>query len=296
MNKKLLITGASGFLGGYLLRRALEQGHEVHGVAFTSPIRQESVREHSVNLSNPQAVHQLFQIVKPDAVIHAAALAHPSICEKNAQASFVSNVLASMHIVRSARRFKCPLIYTSSEQVFSGQAGVYRTDDRTNPINIYGAHKAQVERHVARFLPRAFIARLPLMYSLAKTDRCFARAMVDALNKGETLNAFVDEVRPPAHVNDVASALIALVQLVTHDRSGARIFHFGGPQALNRYEMATQLATAIGAPLRLINSLSQNDVDTGVRRPSRLWLDSTASWRTVNIQPRTWISALNEMN
>jgi dTDP-4-dehydrorhamnose reductase len=301
VSKKLLITGASGFLGRYLCDHGISQGFEVHAVGHSRevPNSRTKVKSYSVNLWNPLAVSQLFAQVKPDAVIHAAAMAHPAVCEQNAEASYQANVLATHYVTKWAAKRQTHLVFVSSEQVFSGTALVYRASDATNPINVYGRHKAQAERLVQALHPQAVIARLPLLYSFDTADTGFAQAMIQAFQQGKAVQAFTDEIRPPAHVDDVANALVKLVAL---NKSVAfkSIVHLGGPEPLTRYEMALQLAQRC-AVIQSVSSASltgsikpllQSALTTGGARPARLWLESTVTWAQLGIQPRTWGQSL----
>jgi dTDP-4-dehydrorhamnose reductase len=325
VSKKLLITGASGFLGRYLCDQGLGQGFEVHAVGHSREVpnfrpancrplgdplavqqgsdiealRRPTIKAYRLDLCNPLAVSQLFAQVKPDAVIHAAAMAHPAACEQNAESSYQANVLATQYVAKWAAKRQAQLVFVSSEQVFSGTALVYRASDATNPINVYGRHKAQAERFVQALHPQAVIARLPLLYSFDTSDTGFAQAMMRAFKHGKAVQAFTDEIRPPAHVDDVANALVKLVAL---NKSVAfkSIVHLGGPEPLTRYEMALQLAqrcaviqSVSSASLTgLIKPLLQSALTTGGARPARLWLDSTANWAQLGIQPRTWGQSL----
>ncbi len=299
MSKKLLITGASGFLGRVLCDQATRAGFAVHGVGFEHCEKITNAQAHRIDLCDPLAVRQLFALVKPTAVIHAAAMAHPAQCQNNPEQSYRVNVLATRYLADAAARRGAPLVFTSSEQVFAGGALVYAPNDRPNPIHVYGLHKVMAEQLVA------VVARLPLMYSTVESDHSFVQAMIRSFKSGQTVKAFADEIRPPAHVLDVAQALVQCVvklkqnaglNFLTDRPKLKRILHLGGPQALTRLEMAQQLAHALGLPTSLVHPTLQTEVDTAVPRPSRLWLDSQASWHSLGIVPRTWADSLSALS
>jgi dTDP-4-dehydrorhamnose reductase len=309
LTKKLLITGASGFLGRYLCAQGLEQGYEVHAVGFSrevfdpvisnQPVNFSPLKRYKIDLTNPLAAGQLFAQVKPHAVIHAAAMAHPASCEQNPVASYRANVLATQYVSKCAAQRDTRLVFVSSEQVFSGNALIYRPGDATNPINVYGRHKAQAERLVQSLHPNAVAARLPLLYSFDNADGGFAPAMLQAFEKRKFVQAFTDEVRPPAHVDDVANALVKSIAVST-TTPPMTIVHLGGPEALTRYEMAVQLARqyAVNQKLpiesldALVQPVRQSSLALGVARPARLWLESAAYWRQLGLMPRSWAQAL----
>jgi dTDP-4-dehydrorhamnose reductase len=307
MANKLLITGASGFLGGYLCEHAVKQGFEVHAVGNTRAPAS-NLKNYRADLSNPLAVSNLVAQVKPSFVIHAAAMAHPAECEKNPEASYQANVLATQYLAKYSTARGAQFIFVSSEQVFSGEALVYRANDAPNPINVYGRHKAQAERLLGSLHSNVIIARLPLLYSFSHDDAGFAQAMMQAFKQGQEVQAFTDEIRPPAHVDDIAQALVKLVTIKKTETVASTgqhfpIVHLGGPQALTRFEMAQQLAQHYaqvqGLPtasvMGLLKPVLQSIIQTGVARPARLWLESQSTWSRLGLQPRTWSQALSEL-
>jgi len=75
--KKLLITGASGFLGWNLCQVAARQW-QVHGTYRTRPVDLPTVVSIQVDLLDGVQRRELFQQVQPDAVIHLAAQSSPA--------------------------------------------------------------------------------------------------------------------------------------------------------------------------------------------------------------------------
>jgi len=89
--KRLLVTGASGFLGWNICSVAVETW-DVYGVAFSNPIKITGIRCRVVDLTDYCNLKQLFIDVAPDAVIHAAAAANTNYCQLNQTESHKINV------------------------------------------------------------------------------------------------------------------------------------------------------------------------------------------------------------
>ena len=77
---KILITGASGFLGGYLAQAAQGKG-ELLGTYWEHPVAMPGVELHRMDLTNLVAVAQFVRKVQPQIIIHSAALANLDTCE-----------------------------------------------------------------------------------------------------------------------------------------------------------------------------------------------------------------------
>ena len=73
MEKKILITGASGFIGGKLFKRM--QGPNLFGTANSSPVNCENIIK--VDLADSQATKKLLEGLKPAVIFHFAGMASP---------------------------------------------------------------------------------------------------------------------------------------------------------------------------------------------------------------------------
>ena len=85
--KNILITGASGLLGRSLMVR-LKDLATVTGVGYSN--RAESLVP--VDLRDADALHNLLNEAKPDAVVHSAAYRDPDFCEDHPEEAFRLNV------------------------------------------------------------------------------------------------------------------------------------------------------------------------------------------------------------
>jgi dTDP-4-dehydrorhamnose reductase len=143
------------------------------------------------------------------------------------EGAWSTNVDGSAAVAASARGAR--LIHLSSDLVFDGSRGRYREDDASAPVSEYGRSKAEAEREVARLHPEASIVRTSLIYGgiepgpqerLAATGTRF----------------FVDELRSPVQVGDLAQALLELIGV---DHSGP--LHVAGADDVSRYDFAVLL-------------------------------------------------------
>src|SRR5207249_302170 len=120
------------------------------------------------------------------------------------------------------------LIHLSTDVVFDGTLGRSREEDVPAPVNAYGRAKAEAELRVADAHPGATIARTSLIYGtpdgpqerLARQGRRF----------------YVDELRSPVHVDDLASALLELLAVEVPGP-----LHVAGADDVNRYDFAVML-------------------------------------------------------
>jgi dTDP-4-dehydrorhamnose reductase len=272
--KKLLITGASGFLGGYLCQLA-QPRWQLYGIAHTHPIELPStaspnIQSIQLDLTNLSALSQCFQALNPDAVIHGAAMSSPNACQENAIASHQINVVASLHLAELCAAAEIPYLFTSSEQVFDGLNPPYREADPVCPINLYGEQKVAAEVGILQRHPAATICRMPLMYGASGS---FIQPFIETLRSGKTLNLFTDEIRNP--VSGMAAAQGIFLAL---DRQVRGCLHLGGKERLSRYEMGLLLVDILQIQNPKINACRQADVAMAARRSPDASLDSSLAF------------------
>lgn len=274
---RILITGASGFLGRRLVKAACQAGHRVW--AWTSP--GEVVTDHpdenatyaSVELTNPIQVADAFWQAKPMAVIHAGAMSSIAACYRDPVRAFRVNAESTRQLVALCVAGITRLIYLSTDLVFNGLQAPYAEHDTPLPGTLYAKSKLDGERAVLHH-PGHLVTRLSWLAGLGTTTRPhFLDEQIASLRQRKTVSLFEDEWRTPLSANAAAHAL---VQLSERDVSG--VLHLGGPERLSRYEMGCILAKVLGVNVDLIQGESQKAKKTPEQRPSDVSLNS-ALWR-----------------
>ena len=269
--KRLLITGASGFLGWYLCEAA--QGEwDVHGTTLSKAIEIPNTTLLQVDLTDLTALKGAFEAIQPDAVIHAAALSLPNACEVNPDTSFAVNVQASWWIAEASADREIPCIFTSTDQVFDGQHAPYRETSTVAPVNCYGKHKVMAEEGMRSRYPKTSICRLPLMFGVTPHAPSFLQGFVAQLRQGKLLKLFTDEYRTPASGCAIAQGIL----LALHHE--LPYLHLGGKEKLSRYEFGQRLVERLQLPTELIQPCRQADVPMAAPRPANVALDSSLAF------------------
>ena len=159
----LLVTGASGFLGWHLCHQATLDWNVI-GVCRSTSTSIRNVDVQTVDLTKSVQVAALLDSIKPDAVIHAAALANPNTCEQTPAVSERINVGTTRQIAAWCGHASVPMVFTSTDLVFNGLEAPYSELDPPSPICVYGEHKLAAERVVLDHAPNGLVCRLPLMF------------------------------------------------------------------------------------------------------------------------------------
>jgi dTDP-4-dehydrorhamnose reductase len=267
-DRPLVITGASGFLGWHLCRRA-SQRWPVHGLYHCHVPELPGLALSRLDLTDAAALGAWLREIRPAAVIHTAALSLPNRCEQEPDHSAAITIEATRTLAEYCGSQAIPLVFTSTDQVFDGTAAPYDETSRPNPINTYGRHKLAAEQLLRQIHPTATICRLPLLYGPATpTAECFLQGFLRTLAAGQPLRLFVDEFRSPAYVEDGAAGL-----LLALDRPGD-LLHLGGPERINRYDFGLAMAAIFGLDATLILPSYQRQVVMPAQRPADVSSDS----------------------
>jgi dTDP-4-dehydrorhamnose reductase len=263
--KRLLVTGASGVLGGYLIRRLTQHGHPL--VAWNGP------RASGVDLLDHAAVTIAFRAAAPDIVIHTAALARIADCYRHPERARRINTAGTGLLADLCADVKARLVHVSTDLVFDGEHAPYRETDPPTPLSFYGQTKAAAEPAVLAH-PGNAVVRVALLFGPSRQAMpSFFDEQFRALREGREITLFEDEWRTPI---DLAMAAHALEELALSDAEG--IFHVGGRERLSRLEMGRELAKALGVSLDLVRPSRREAVPAPEPRPRDTSLDSSR-WR-----------------
>lgn len=267
---RILITGASGFLGGYLAQAAPDQA-ELLGTYWEHPLAMPGVELHRMDLTNLVAVAQFVRKMQPHSIIHTAALANLDTCETQKDLAWRTNVDAARMMAAVARELNCRLIHISTDMVFDGKKGNYAEDDGLEPISYYGYSKHAAEEAVLRAYPEALVVRVALLFGFAVAGgNSFSAELFHRLRAGQKVKVFADQYRTPIWA---ANAAQAIMELAAGERAG--ILHLGGATRLSRADFARELAQQLGVDLNLLEAVSMHEVNWLVPRPQDVSLNSS---------------------
>ena len=276
--KKLLITGASGFLGWNLCSLA-QQRWEVYGTYFSHSLDIPNTKLQKVNLTDFSELKRIFDDIQPDAVIHTAALSQPNFCQTHPEESFAVNVQASCNIAGLCCDYSIPCVFTSTDLVFNGFNAPYKETDPVSPVNIYGEQKVIAEQGMLERYPRTAVCRMPLMFGAATpTATSFIQGFIQTLKDGKELRLFIDEFRTPISGKTAAKGLLLALDKVNG------IIHLGGKERISRYDFGKLLVEVFQLPDTELKACKQQDVKMAAPRPSDVSLNSEKAF-SLGYQP-----------
>jgi len=269
---RLLVTGASGFLGWNLCPIAARTW-EVFGVMRSHVIEIPGVTPVTADLTDISRVKQLFAEVRPNALVHLAALSQPNDCQKQPGLSRRMNVEAPSLLAGLCADAGIPMVFTSTDLVFDGEHAPYREDSQCAPVCLYGEHKVEAERAVLSQCERACVCRMPLMYGdPGPAAANFAWQMISAMREGRQVKLFADEYRTPAGGSAAAEGLLLMLS-----RNQRGIVHLGGRERVSRAEFGRIAARVMGVQADIVE-VRRSDVPMSAPRPADVSMDSSRAF------------------
>jgi len=268
---RLLLTGASGQLGAYLLRQLRGSLDLVAAWSGSFSGNLFEVQVTPVDLANPDQVIRCLDDTSPDCILHTAALARLADCEKDPRRAYQINVQGTAVLTEQARRRGLRLLYVSTDLVFDGEQAPYRESAEPRPVSVYGRTKREAEQVVLQHT-QSVVVRVSLLFGPSLNGRpSFFDQQRASLQDGQSLPLFADEWRTPLALDTAATALLGIAH-----SSFTGLLHLGGPERMSRLEMGLRLAAFLGIPSHSI--LSVQRPNTGEPRPRDVSLDSSR-WR-----------------
>jgi dTDP-4-dehydrorhamnose reductase len=262
---KILITGGSGLLGSKVAEIALARGDEVFsGYAHNLPEYGKAVK---FDLLDEKSISELVRKVGPEVIIHSAALTDVDRCERVPELAHKMNVEGTRAVAKVAEEAGSFLAYISTDYVFDGLRGMYREDDRPNPVSYYGQSKLLGEKFCSEC-----IARTCVIYGSrpASGKVNFALWLINSLKSGKEVRVVTDQfVTPTLNTN------LAGMVLETADRRLSGVYNLAGATRISRYDYALRLAREFDLDASLILPSRMEDMKWVARRPIDSSLDTS---------------------
>jgi dTDP-4-dehydrorhamnose reductase len=270
MKKRILLTGANGLLGQKLVDLLVQQP-DVDLIATARGGNRlpylEGYTYRSMDISNRQEVLDVISDVRPNVVIHGAAMTDVDKCEIQKDDCWAQNVHAVEYIIEACRAIDTFLLHVSTDFIFDGEAGPYDETAEANPISFYGWSKQAGESAVKHSGGlRWAIARTVLVYGIAH-DMSRSNIILwvkKSLEDGKNIKVVTDQWRSPTLAEDLAMGCYLIA-----DKEAAGIFNISGKEVLTPYDMAIKTADYFGLDKSLITQADASTFTQIARRPPR---------------------------
>ena len=290
MSKKILVTGASGFVGGSVLHHAPADWAVYACSRSAIAGAPANVRHHAFDLADKIETAEVIAAVKPDVILHIAAIANIDYAEANQADTASVNTETTGRLARLAAEHGARFIFCSTDNVFDGVDGFYNEDALVSPVNFYGRTKVAAEVLAHEALENCVIARVALVIGLPilGSGNSFLIKMEENLREGKEIQIPENEVRSPV---DVITLGKSLLELANNDFTGT--INLAGSTCLNRFDMAKRIAAKLGYSESLVIPTNSNALEGRAPRPNDVSLDNALAKETLKTPMRDLDEALD---
>ena len=291
---KILITGANGFLGYYLVEQLLAKKYSVIATGkgecrlpFTHAVNFQWL---SMDFTDPFSIHDVFENIKPDVVVHAGAMSKPDECEMDQMKAYLVNVEGTVQLLINSEELKSFFVFLSTDFVFDGERGMYNENDAPRPVNYYGRTKLEAEEAVKEYQYDWAIVRTVLVYGRNHSGHNnILKIVKEKLEKGEEYNVVDDQLRTPTYVGDLAKGIVSII-----DKKATGVFHLSGKDILTPYQMAIKTAKHLKLDSSVIKKVTAASFNQPAKRPLKTGFVIDKAKKELGYQPVSFEEGLKK--
>ena len=254
--QRILITGATGFIGAYLCRKlSKRQTSNVTAIYNIHRGKFPNINYIKCDMANLDSLAILFDKVKPNVVYHLASVTPTRIGKRGNDYVEYFNHFITGQVAKLCSEYNSLLIYTSTDLVY--KEGENLTEDSIlEPKTVYAESKLNGEEVISSLSSKYFILRMSLVYGLTLNSyESFFDYAYKTLRDGKELRAFGDLYRKPIYVKDVVFNLLGIPDIYEENT----IVNFCGEEYISRYDMCIKMAEVYKLNKNLIKKISCED-------------------------------------
>ncbi len=250
---RFLVTGASGLLGINLCLQIAAE-NEVIGVVHQQKLSNTPFTVVQADLSDPKTPLTWIENLKPDVIVHCAAMANIDACERDPLKAKQVNADLPEALAFLSHKNGIQMIHISTDAVFDGIKGDYHEDDQPNPLGVYAQTKLAGEQAVLAANADAAIARVNFYGYSVTGSRSLSEFFFNNLEAGKEMMGFTDVFFCPLFVIDLADVLLKIVKLRLKG-----IYHTVSSECLNKYEFGNRIANLFNFNPNLIKPVKVSE-------------------------------------
>lgn len=257
---KILVTGANGQLGSELA--VLSSNCAQYEWVFTDRTQ--------ITLDDLDILKVQLNQIQPDVIFNCGAYTAVDKAETEKEQAFVINHLAVELIAKYSRENNAKLIHISTDYVFDGTSSIaLNEEEKTNPINVYGASKRAGEIACLKENPDSIIIRTSWVYS--KFGNNFVKTMQRLMQERDTINVVNDQVGSPTYAADLAQAMMAILKFPEWTPG---IYNYSNEGEISWYEFALSIKE-LGGYSCTVGGIPSASYPTPAKRPEFSLLDKS---------------------
>jgi len=261
------ITGASGMLGSMLVSH-LSQSYKVFATSRNKSVEGKNIDWDFFDLIDIKLLDEWLDKVKPDIVIHCAAIVNVDFCEENVELVTRLSVETTRVMADYLDSNGGRLIYISTDSVFDGEnQGAYSESDLVGPLNVYAKSKLMGEEFV-QSMNYGLTLRTNIIGWTKKGNTSFSEWILKSLIDSMPLNLFYNVNFSPLHVYDLS---LIIKKIIENPIFG--LYNCASSDSISKYDFGKKMAEIFQLSDLNINRVSVDSMKFKASRPKNMALD-----------------------
>ena len=276
--KKILITGSNGLLGQKLVKLFLsKKDYEIHAVARGGNrlINKLGYTYYSIDITDTKKLTNLVNKIKPDYILHTAAMTNVDACELHQKECDLINIYVVKTLAEVCKVNNIHLIHISTDFIFDGEKGSpYTEDDEPNPISHYGLSKLKSENIILKSNIKHTILRTILVYGAVDNNNRsnIVLWVKNSLENKKEITVVTDQYRMPTYAEDLAESCLLAVE-----NNIIGIYNVSSNTLLSVYDIAIIIADTFDLDKNYIKPIETSRLNLPAKRPPLTGFDLNKS-------------------
>ncbi len=261
MKKRLIVTGGSGLFGTSFSLQAA-RGSDVVALYHSNEVSIPGGESRFCDLRDRNQTLKCLNDVRPDVIIHSAAITDVDQCEADPKLADQLHVTTTLDLAGWAQSHGSYFVYIGTDSVFDGKRGQYREEDIPGPVNYYARTKLAGEEAVRNRLSQSLIVRTNFYGWNSQGKLSLGEWILRGLIRRERLTMFTDVTFNPLLVNDLCQIILELIE---NQASGT--FHVAARDHCSKYLFAQWLGEVFGLKTDTLIPISVDTFHFKAQRP-----------------------------
>ena len=283
---KFLVTGSAGLVGQQVTSDLVKNNQEVFSCfheehpSFGNPIK--------LDLCNSEQIKETIQKVKPEVIIHLAALTNVDLCETEKELAYLLNAKSTEALAKQSASLDAFFVYVSTDYVFDGTKPLKKENDKPNPLGYYGKTKLDGEIFLNNLASSWAIARTSTPFGLHPKKKSFPVWIKENLESQKQIKVLTDQFTSPTYVPNLSKMLI---EVATKKITGT--IHLAGATRISRYDFAVMIAEKLNLDKSLLLKAESEEMSWKAKRPLDSSLDVSWANEILEEKPQIIEESLN---
>lgn len=290
---RVLVTGATGFIGSHVTRRAVDAGAEVHAltssVSSVYPVRLTDLRDritlHGGSLTDRSAMDAVAARVQPTHVLHLGAYTHVGKSWQRVDECIQTNVQGTVNLLQALERVGFRrFVYTGTSEIYGDIPAPFREGEPVNPVSPYSVTKYAGEMfcrqfHQAQGWPIVMLRPFNAYGPAQTPDRVVPEIILRALRGQELRMTRGLQTREFNYVEDLAEGFL---RAATVEGVEGELFNLGCGEEISMHDLAVKILGLMGDPI-------ESQFGALPDRPTEIWRmfsDSSKAQDRLGWKPR----------